>query len=62
MADAPVRIPVSTVRPCLACGLSDGMKLQNNGFFSAHYICVGCDTSLTVPPPKLLIPGATFET
>jgi hypothetical protein len=37
------------------------MKLQNTGVFSLHYICEGCGTSLTFPPPKLVIPDKDFN-
>jgi hypothetical protein len=43
-------------RRCQDCGLSAGMRLQNNALFTAHYICERCGTALTVPPAKLLLP------
>jgi hypothetical protein len=53
--------PAPAHRPCRNCGLPEGMKLQNSGVFTVHYTCDGCGTSLTLPPPKLVVPPSTFE-
>ena len=48
------------VRDCPECHRDDGMKLQNTGIFSAHYVCERCGCSLTIPPPSLNIPEKDF--
>jgi hypothetical protein len=48
-------------RSCPTCGLLEGMKLQNSGVFSLHYLCEACGTSLTLPPPQFIVPPSTFE-
>lgn len=50
-----------SARECVECRTSHGMKLQNIGIFTAHYICEHCGFSLTVPPPALVIPRKDFE-
>jgi rRNA maturation protein Nop10 len=49
------------VRDCPDCRWEGAMKLQNNGIFTAHYICDHCGTALTVPPPPLVIPAKDFD-
>jgi len=44
-------------RDCSECQLRDGMKLQNVGHTAPVsipllYICSGCGTMLTIPPPN----------
>jgi hypothetical protein len=53
--------PAAT-RDCLDCGLADGMKLQNAlGTAPTNipllYICSGCGTTLTIPPPISPVAG-----
>jgi hypothetical protein len=57
----PIPQPPPAHRRCRICGLPEGMKLQNSGVFSLHYVCEGCGASITIPPPTLVVPPSTFQ-
>ncbi len=47
-------------RECLECHRPDAMQLQNNGVFTAYYVCIYCGCALTIPPATLMIPRKVF--
>lgn len=55
----PSALPIA--RDCLECRAPDGMKLQNTGVFSAHYVCRHCGAAYTIPPRELVIRPKHFD-
>jgi hypothetical protein len=41
-------------RPCPECELA--MSLEHMGQFSTVYVCRGCGSMLTIPPPAPMVP------